>query len=53
MKTQANKISMKNTRGETEVTIKEGRQIRTYSFSDYNAARSFVRRNYTQVGICR
>jgi len=50
MKAKANIATIrKHGRGYT-ATIKQGRNRQTYDFHTYNNARSFVRRNFKQVG---
>jgi len=49
---KANRVSISKTRGRSIWTanITQGRAITSMTFSDYNRARSFVRRNISQVG---
>jgi len=48
----ANKVAINKTRGRSiwTATVTQGRSESLYTFNDYNKARSFVRRNITQVG---
>ena len=48
----ANKVSINKTRGKSlwTATITQGRNGAKMTFTDYNRARSFVRRNVSQVG---
>ena len=48
----ANKVSINKTRGKSlwTATITQGRNVSKMTFSDYNRARSFVRRNVSQLG---
>jgi len=51
MKPTANKITIRKMNSRTyQATIKQGRSTSTYDFPSYNNARSFVRRNFKQVG---
>ena len=48
----AQKVSISKTRGKSIWTanITQGRTTSHMTFTDYNRARSFVRRNITQIG---
>ena len=49
---KATKVAINKTRGKSiwTATITQGRSTSQMTFTDYNRARSFVRRNVTQVG---
>ena len=49
-KTKANSISIKQSSGSYTVTVKQGRKTFVYDLASKNAARSFVRRNFAQMG---
>jgi hypothetical protein len=50
MKQPANKISIVKNGESYSAIVRQGRKTNSFNFRDKNTARSFVRRNYTQVG---
>ena len=50
MKEKANIATIRKTGNKYTATIKQGRINHRYDFHTYNNARSFVRRNFKQVG---
>ena len=50
MKATANIATIRKNGTKYTATIKQGRINQTYDFHTYNNARSFVRRNFKQIG---
>ena len=50
MKQKANTAKISKTSTGYQATIKQGRSTQSFSFASFNSARSFVRRNFKQIG---